>query len=59
LINSTYHDKLSKNTQETLIHDRDPLFTKGFRSILQAGGVTCKRLSARSPNLNAYVEWFV
>ena len=42
-----------------LIHDRDPRFTKRFRGILQAGGVTCKKLPPRSPNLNAYAERFV
>ncbi|MEM6259403.1 MAG: integrase core domain-containing protein [Planctomycetota bacterium] len=42
-----------------LIHDRDPLFTKKFRQILKAAGVSCKRLPARSPNLNAYAERFV
>lgn len=41
-----------------LIHDRDPLFTKKFREILKAAGVSCKRLPPRSPNLNAYAERF-
>src|SRR5262249_25135301 len=42
-----------------LIHDRDPLFTKGFRGILDGSGVRPVRLPSRSPNLNAYAERFV
>ncbi|MBT8207588.1 MAG: helix-turn-helix domain-containing protein [Acidimicrobiia bacterium] len=42
-----------------LIHDRDPLFTSGFREILERAGVHSVRLPARSPNLNAYAERFV
>jgi transposase InsO family protein len=42
-----------------LIHDRDPLFTKGFREILESSGVHPVRLPSRSPNLNAYAERFV
>jgi transposase InsO family protein len=42
-----------------LIHDRDPLFTKGFREILDGSGVHPVRLPSRSPNLNAYAERFV
>ncbi len=42
-----------------LIHDRDPLFTRGFRELLQNAGVTSVRLPPRSPNLNAFAERFV
>jgi transposase InsO family protein len=42
-----------------LIHDRDPLFTKRFREILESSGVHPVKLPARSPNLNAYAERFV
>ena len=42
-----------------LIHDRDPLFTAGFRRIVRSAGVDPLRLPARSPNLNAYAERFV
>jgi hypothetical protein len=42
-----------------LIHDRDPLFTRGFREILDGSGVHPVRLPSRSPNLNAYAERFV
>lgn len=41
-----------------LIHDRDPLFSKGFRATLGTQ-VTTIRLPAKSPNLNAYAERFV
>jgi putative transposase len=42
-----------------LIVDRDPRFTKQFRSILKASGVKVVRTPPRSPNLNAYAERFV
>ena len=42
-----------------LIHDRDPLFTRGFRELLQSAGVTSVRLPPRSPNLNSFAERFV
>jgi len=42
-----------------LLHDRDPLFTKEFRHLLGGSGVECKRLPAKSPNLNAHAERFV
>lgn len=42
-----------------LIHDRDPLFTTSFRSILKSSSVETVKLPARSPNLNAYAERFV
>lgn len=42
-----------------LIHDRDPLFTEQFGTILVGPGVRTVRLPARSPNLNAYAEGFV
>ena len=42
-----------------LIHDRDPLFTNEFRDILRAAGVSCIKLPAHSPDLNAYAERFV
>jgi transposase InsO family protein len=42
-----------------MIHDRDPLFTRGFLEILGSAGVRSLRLPARSPNLNAYAERFV
>ena len=42
-----------------LIHDRDPLYTRGFGEILEGGGVQPIRLPPKSPNLNAYAERFV
>jgi len=33
--------------------------SEAFRGILKAAGVKCKKLPARSPNLNAYAERFV
>jgi transposase InsO family protein len=42
-----------------LIMDRDPLFTRAFRTMLADSGVESVRLPSRSPNLNAYAERFV
>jgi putative transposase len=42
-----------------LIHDRDPLFTDEFLSMLNDAGVESVKLPPRSPNLNAYAERFV
>jgi transposase InsO family protein len=42
-----------------LIHDRDPLYTKEFLSILAAFGIESVKLPPRSPNLNAFAERFV
>ena len=45
--------------KKCLIHDRDPLYTDNFDSILKAAGVQALKLPPRSPNLNAYTERFV
>src|SRR5919202_6664740 len=42
-----------------LIHDRDPLFTAEFLSLLAGVGVESVKLPPRSPNLNAQAERFV
>jgi len=42
-----------------LIHDRDPLFTQQFLSMLADMGIESVKLPPRSPNLNAYAERFV
>ncbi len=42
-----------------LIHDRDPLFTRSFREILNSSGIETVKLPARNPNLNAYAERFI
>ena len=41
------------------IHDRDPVFTETFRSILRKSGLKPLKLPAKSPNLNAFAERFV
>jgi putative transposase len=42
-----------------LIHDRDPLFTSEFLSLLAQAGTQSVKLPPRSPNLNSYAERFV
>ena len=42
-----------------LIHDRSPLFTSGFATILKAASVKAIKLPPRSPNLNPHAERFV
>src|SRR6476660_4994714 len=42
-----------------LIHDRDPLFTSEFLTMIADAGVKSVKLPPRSPNLNAYAERFV
>jgi transposase InsO family protein len=42
-----------------LIHDRDPLYTKEFLSMLAETGIESVKLPPRSPNLNAHAERFV
>jgi putative transposase len=42
-----------------LIHDRDPLYTTDFLTILAGAGIQSIKLPPRSPNLNAYAERFV
>jgi putative transposase len=47
------------NGKRYLIHDRDPLFTAEFLSLVASVGVKSVKLPPRSPNLNAYAERFV
>jgi putative transposase len=47
------------HSKRYLIHDRDPLFTAAFLSLLADAGVEAVKLPPRSPNLNAYAERFV
>jgi len=47
------------NGARYLIHDRAPLFTNVFKTVLRSAGVEPVRLPPRSPNLNAYAERFV
>ena len=42
-----------------LIHDRDPLYTQEFLSMLGDAGIESVKLPPRAPNLNAYAERFV
>jgi putative transposase len=42
-----------------LIHDRDPLYTREFLSMLAESGIESVKLPPRAPNLNAYAERFV
>ena len=42
-----------------LIHDRDPLYTREFLTMLSEQGIESVKLPPRSPNLNAYAERFV
>jgi putative transposase len=42
-----------------LIHDRDPLYTREFLSMLAEQGIESVKLPPRSPNLNAFAERFV
>jgi transposase InsO family protein len=42
-----------------LIHDRDPLYTQEFLTMLKDVGIESVKLPPRSPNLNAYAEHFV
>ena len=41
-----------------LIHDRDPLYTQQFLSMLSEAGIESVKLPPRAPNLNAYAEQF-
>src|SRR4051812_12204170 len=47
------------NGKRYVIHDRDPLFTAEFLSLLAGVGVESVKLPPRSPNLNAHAERFV
>jgi putative transposase len=42
-----------------LIHDRDPLYTRGFHEVLGCASGAPVRLPPKSPNLNAFAERFV
>jgi hypothetical protein len=42
-----------------LIHDRDTKYCLSFLDIVESGDVKTLPLPARSPNLNAYAEWWV
>jgi hypothetical protein len=44
------------NKKRYLIHDRDPLYTEDFLSLLADAGIESVKLPPRSPNLKAYVS---
>jgi putative transposase len=46
-------------TATHLIHDRDPLFTKAWTTLLESSGVKCVPIPAQSPNCNPHAERFV
>jgi putative transposase len=51
-------DRISEQTRY-LILDRDPLYTKAFRMMIEDAGVKTVRLPARSPNLNSHTERWI
>jgi len=53
-----YFDGFLRGTRHMIL-DRDPLYTRAFRSTLAESGVNIVRLPARSPDLNAFAERFV
>lgn len=44
---------------ELVTRDNDQIYKQGFDRVMKEAGVESKRLSFRSPNLNAYVERFI
>ena len=54
--NLTWEDSFLRG-KKYLIHDRDPLYTAKFESILTGAGLNPVKLPARSPNLNGYAPW--
>jgi len=61
----SFHVQKGRVTPDSLcggleaIHDRDPLYTDKFESILKTTGVESVKLPPRSPNLNAHAERFI
>src|SRR5215471_6916021 len=45
--------------KQYLIHDRDPLYTQEFLTMLADVGIESVKLPPRSPNLTAHAERFV
>ena len=44
---------------ELVTRDNDQIYKRGFDRVMTKAGIRAKRLSLRSPNLNAYVERFI
>jgi len=42
-----------------LVHDRDPLFTKTWKLLLNSDGITSVAIPAQSPNCNPHAERFI
>jgi putative transposase len=42
-----------------LVHDRDPVYTKAWTTLLESGGVKCVPIPAQSPNCTPHAERFV
>jgi putative transposase len=57
--NATMEDTGYLSGCRYLLHDRDKKFCCEFRETLEAGGVKCTPIPARSPNLNAHAERWV
>ena len=57
--NLTAADEGILSGKRYLVHDRDPLFTAEFCSVLADAGVKSVKLPPHSPNLNAHAERFV
>jgi putative transposase len=66
--NGSWMEQIARNVSEEggfladkkyLIHDRDPLYTDKFDSILKVAGVEALRLPPRSPDLSPHAERFV
>jgi hypothetical protein len=51
-------DGLLRNATH-LVHDRDPLYTKAWTTLLKSEGVKCMPIPAKSPNCNPHAERFV
>src|SRR5262245_56231302 len=57
--NATMQDTGYLNGCRYPLHDRDQKFCRECRDTLAAGGVECRPIPARSPNLNAHAERWV
>ena len=57
--NLTDYDDGFLKGKRYFIHDRDPVFNKGFQEVLESTGIECIKIPAQSPNLNSFAERFV
>jgi len=56
LLGHGYDPEPDLTGKKYLIHDRNPLYTEKFDSILNAAGVEPVKLPPRSPNLNPHAD---